>query len=48
MQNSPNQEQAAAVIEVAKIANHRFDDLVADANPLLLTRGRRPWRRSTR
>jgi len=38
MQNSPTQEQAAAVIEVAKIANHRFDDLVADANPLLMTR----------
>jgi 2-oxo-4-hydroxy-4-carboxy-5-ureidoimidazoline decarboxylase len=38
MQNSPTQEHAAALIEVAKIANHRFDDLVADANPLLLTR----------
>ena len=38
MQNSPTQEQAAAVIEVAKIANHRFDDLVADANPLLMPR----------
>jgi OHCU decarboxylase len=38
MQNSPTQEQAAAMIEVAKIANHRFDDLVADANPLLMTR----------
>ena len=35
MQNSPTQEHAAAVIEVAKIANHRFDDLVADANPML-------------
>jgi len=38
MQNSPTQEQAAAMIEVAKIASHRFDDLVADANPLLMTR----------
>ena len=38
MHNSPTQEHAAAMIEVAKIANHRFDDLVADANPLLLTR----------
>ena len=38
MQNSPTQEHAAAMIEVAKIANHRFDDLVADANPLLMTR----------
>src|SRR6476659_10012145 len=35
MQNSPTQEHAAAMIEVAKIANHRFDDLVADANPIL-------------
>jgi 2-oxo-4-hydroxy-4-carboxy-5-ureidoimidazoline decarboxylase len=38
LQNSPAQEQATAVIEVAKIANHRFDDLVADASPLLLPR----------
>jgi 2-oxo-4-hydroxy-4-carboxy-5-ureidoimidazoline decarboxylase len=35
MQNAPTQEFAAAVIEVAKIANHRFDDLVADASPIL-------------
>jgi len=35
MQNAPTQEHAAAVIEVAKIANHRFDDLVADASPIL-------------
>ena len=35
MQNSPSQEHAAAIIEVAKIANHRFDDLVADASPIL-------------
>jgi len=35
MQNSPGQEHAAAIIEVAKIANHRFDDLVADASPIL-------------
>ena len=40
MQNSPTQEHATAMIEVAKIANHRFDDLVADANPLLMTRAR--------
>ena len=38
MQNSPTQEHAAAVIEVAKIANHRFDDLVADASPILMAR----------
>ncbi len=35
MQNAPTQEHAAAVIEVAKIVNHRFDDLVADASPIL-------------
>ena len=35
MQNTPTQEFAAAIIEVAKIANHRFDDLVADASPIL-------------
>ena len=35
MQNAPTQEHAAAIIEVAKIANHRFDDLVADASPIL-------------
>src|SRR6478735_9219253 len=35
MQNAPTQEFAAAVIEVAKIANNRFDDLVADASPIL-------------
>jgi OHCU decarboxylase len=32
--NSPAQEHAAALIEIAKIASHRFDDLVADANPI--------------
>ncbi|MEP6563237.1 MAG: 2-oxo-4-hydroxy-4-carboxy-5-ureidoimidazoline decarboxylase, partial [Nakamurella sp.] len=35
MQNAPTQEYAAAIIEVGKIANHRFDDLVADASPIL-------------
>src|SRR4051812_44485685 len=34
MHNSPTQEHAAAIIEIAKIAGHRFDDLVADANPI--------------
>ncbi len=38
MQNSPNQERATALIEVSKIANHRFDDLVAEASPLVLPR----------
>ncbi len=33
LQNSPAQEHVAALLEVAKIAGHRFDDLVADANP---------------
>ena len=32
--NCQTQEHAAALIEVAKIANHRFADLVADANPI--------------
>ena len=44
MQNAPTQEHAAAIIEVAKIANHRFDDLVADASPILGAQGRRIWR----
>jgi OHCU decarboxylase len=34
LHNSPTQEHAAALIEIAKIASHRFDDLVADANPI--------------
>jgi OHCU decarboxylase len=29
LKNSPTQERAAALVEVAKIANHRLDDLVA-------------------
>jgi len=41
MQNAPTKEFAAAVIEVAKIANHRFDDLVADASPILGARAAR-------
>jgi 2-oxo-4-hydroxy-4-carboxy--5-ureidoimidazoline (OHCU) decarboxylase len=32
LQNSPAQEHAAALIEIAKVANHRFRDLVAEAN----------------
>lgn len=39
--NCPTQEHAAALIEIAKIANHRFDDLVADANPIAAARTRR-------
>lgn len=34
MHNSPTQERATALIEIANIANHRFDDFVADANPI--------------
>ncbi len=43
MDNSESSEKSFALIEIAKIANHRFDDLVADANPLTSARfGRRP------
>jgi uric acid transporter len=34
LNNSPSQEHAAALIEIAKIATHRFDQLVAEANPI--------------
>ena len=34
LNNSPTQEHAASLIEIAKIATHRFDRLVADANPI--------------
>jgi 2-oxo-4-hydroxy-4-carboxy--5-ureidoimidazoline (OHCU) decarboxylase len=38
MDNSPPAEKAFALIEIAKIANYRFDDLVADANPIAAAR----------
>ncbi|MBS1692160.1 MAG: purine/pyrimidine permease [Actinobacteria bacterium] len=38
MDNSPGAERAFALIEVAKIANYRFTDLVADANPIAAAR----------
>lgn len=38
MDNSETSEKSFALIEIAKIANHRFDDLVADANPLTSAR----------
>jgi 2-oxo-4-hydroxy-4-carboxy--5-ureidoimidazoline (OHCU) decarboxylase len=38
--NAPAQEHAAALIEIAKVANHRFADLVADANPIATARTR--------
>src|SRR3954454_3550493 len=41
LENSPTQEHAAALIEIAKIAGHRFDDLVADANPIHSARTQR-------
>src|SRR5262249_594224 len=34
MANSPGVERAAGLIEIAKIANYRFDELVANANPI--------------
>jgi len=34
LNNSPTQEHSAALIEIAKIATHRFDRLVTDANPI--------------
>jgi OHCU decarboxylase len=38
--NSPTQEHAAALVEIAKIAGFRFDDLVAEANPIHTARSR--------
>jgi OHCU decarboxylase len=40
LHNSPTQERATALIEIANIANHRFDDFVADANPIHTARVR--------
>ena len=34
LDNSPTQEHAAALLEIAKIANHRLEDVVEDTNPL--------------
>jgi OHCU decarboxylase len=38
MANAPSVERAANLIEVAKIANYRFDELVANANPIATAR----------
>lgn len=38
MDNSPAAERAFALIEIAKIVNYRFGDLVADANPIAAAR----------
>jgi uric acid transporter len=40
LNNSPTQEHAAALIEIAKIAAYRFDQLVAEANPIHSARTR--------
>ena len=34
LDNSPTQEHAAALLEIAKIANHRLEDAVENTNPL--------------
>jgi uric acid transporter len=38
LDNSPTQEHAAALLEIAKIANHRLEDKVEDTNPLAVNR----------
>ncbi|WP_407664589.1 solute carrier family 23 protein [Mycolicibacterium anyangense] len=38
MDNSASAEKAFALIEIAKIANYRFGELVADANPIAAAR----------
>ncbi|MET0316532.1 MAG: 2-oxo-4-hydroxy-4-carboxy-5-ureidoimidazoline decarboxylase, partial [Rhodococcus fascians] len=38
MENAAAAERSFAMIEIAKIANYRFDDLVADANPIAAAR----------
>jgi OHCU decarboxylase len=40
LNNSPNQEHAAALVEIAKIAGYRFDDLLAGASPIHTARAR--------
>jgi OHCU decarboxylase len=40
LNNSPTQEHATALIEIAKIATHRFDEKVANANPIHSARNR--------
>lgn len=47
MDNSVGVERSFALMEIAKISNHRFDELISDANPILSTRFGRfdemPW-----
>ncbi len=40
LQNSPEQEQATAIVEISRIASHRFDDLLAGADPIASARRR--------
>ena len=40
LDDSPTQEHVTALVEVSKIANHRFDDFVAQANPIHAARTR--------
>ncbi len=40
LENSPEQEHATALVEISRIANHRFDDLLAGASPISSARNR--------
>lgn len=40
LENSPKAERTASLLEISRIAGHRFDELVADANPI-----RSAWQR---
>jgi uric acid transporter len=40
LQNSPEQEHATALVEISRIASHRFDDLLAGADPIASARRR--------
>ncbi|MEI8410499.1 MULTISPECIES: 2-oxo-4-hydroxy-4-carboxy-5-ureidoimidazoline decarboxylase [unclassified Kribbella] len=40
LDNCENQEHAAALLEIAKIAGYRFDDFLSDANPIHTARTR--------
>jgi OHCU decarboxylase len=40
LKNSPSTEHTTALIEISRIAGYRFDDLVADANPITTARNR--------
>lgn len=40
LENSPAQEHATALVEISRIASHRFDDLLASASPIYSARTR--------